>query len=51
MLRTLLAVSFILLALIAPVWIPAPVVRVLATRPYPTRREDDAPIAGRQREA
>jgi hypothetical protein len=50
MLRTLLVVSFLLLALVAPVWIPAPAVRVLAPRPSPTRRED-GPTAGRQRSA
>jgi hypothetical protein len=43
MLRTLLIASFLLLALIAPVWIPAPVVKALAARPAPTRRMDGAP--------
>ena len=40
MLRTLLIVSFLVLALIAPVWIPVPATKVLASRPCATRRED-----------
>jgi hypothetical protein len=38
MLRALLVVSLLLLALVAPVGIPAPVSRVLAHRPAVTRR-------------
>jgi hypothetical protein len=41
MLRTLLIVSFLVLALIAPVWIPVGAVRVLAPRPAATRLEED----------
>jgi len=41
MLRTLLVVSFTCLALIAPVWIPVPIARVLADRPSPTREKDE----------
>jgi hypothetical protein len=41
MLRTLLIVLFLVLALIAPVWIPAGAVRALAHRPAATRLEED----------
>jgi hypothetical protein len=41
MLRTLLIVSFLLLALIAPVWIPGPAARALVSRPAATRLEED----------
>jgi hypothetical protein len=41
MLRTLLIVSFLVLALIAPVWIPVPSARVLAHRPSATRLDED----------
>jgi hypothetical protein len=41
MLRTLALVSFLVLAVIAPVWIPVPAARVLAPRPAATRREDE----------
>jgi hypothetical protein len=41
MLRALLIVSFVVLALIAPVWIPAPVARLQAPRPAATRLEED----------
>jgi hypothetical protein len=40
MLRTLLIVSFLVLAVIAPVWIPVPAARVLAPRPSATRLDD-----------
>ncbi len=41
MLRTFLMVLFILLALIAPVWIPGPGARNLVARPVATRLEED----------
>ena len=41
MLRTLLIVAFLVLAVIAPVWIPVPVARALVSRPAATRVEDD----------
>jgi hypothetical protein len=41
MLRTLLIVLFMLLALIAPVPIPAPVARLFASRPVAARVEED----------
>jgi len=41
MLRTLLIVSFLVLAVIAPVWIPVPAARIPATRPAATRLEED----------
>jgi hypothetical protein len=41
MLRTVLVVSFLVLAVIAPVWIPAPVVKLLAARPCATRLEEE----------
>jgi hypothetical protein len=37
----LLIVSFLVLAVIAPVWIPIPAVKALAPRPVATRREED----------
>jgi hypothetical protein len=40
MLRTLLVVSFLLLALVAPVWIPPPAIRISAPRATATRRVD-----------
>ena len=40
MLRTALIVSFLVLAIIAPVWIPVPIAKVLANRPAPTRKKD-----------
>jgi hypothetical protein len=47
----MLVVAFLLLALIAPVWIPAPAVRALAARPSATRREGRLTAAGKQRSA
>ena len=41
MLRTLLIVSFLLLAMIAPVWIPVRAIKVLAARPVATRMKED----------
>jgi hypothetical protein len=41
MLRTLLVVSFLVLAVIAPVWIPVPAAKVLAPRPAATRLKED----------
>ena len=41
MLRTLLIVSFLILAVIAPVWIPVPAAKVLAPRPAATRLDED----------
>jgi hypothetical protein len=41
MLRTLLFVAFLFLAVIAPVWIPVPVVRALAARPAATRLQEE----------
>ena len=40
-LRTVLTIAILLLAIIAPVWIPAPAARVLAPRPSATRPDDD----------
>jgi hypothetical protein len=40
LLRTLLIISFLLLALIAPVWIPVPAARKRAPRPVATRLLD-----------
>jgi hypothetical protein len=41
MLRTLLILTFLILALIAPVWIPIPAARLLANRPSATRLNED----------
>jgi hypothetical protein len=41
MLRTFLIVLFLILAMIAPVWIPVPAGRVLAPRPVASRVEED----------
>jgi hypothetical protein len=41
MLRTLLIVSFLVLAVVAPVWIPVPAAKVVATRPAATRLKED----------
>ena len=41
MLRTLLIVLFLLLAMIAPVWIPVRAIRLLAARPVGTRLKED----------
>jgi hypothetical protein len=41
MLRTLLIVLFMILALIAPVPIPAPVARLFASRPTATKLDED----------
>jgi hypothetical protein len=41
MLRTLLIIGFLLLALIAPVWIPVPSTKALVARPAATRLEED----------
>jgi hypothetical protein len=41
MLRTLLVVSFLVLAVIAPVWIPVPAVRALTARPCATRLHEE----------
>jgi hypothetical protein len=41
MLRTLLILSFLALAVIAPVWIPVPAAKALAPRPSATRLEED----------
>ena len=41
MLRVVLIVAFLILALIAPVWIPAPVIKVLTARPVATRLDED----------
>jgi hypothetical protein len=41
MLRTLLVIGFLVLALIAPVWIPVSIVRVLTHRPAATRVEEE----------
>jgi hypothetical protein len=41
MLRTLLILSFLVLAVIAPVWIPVPAAKVLTPRPCATRLEDE----------
>ena len=41
MLHTLLIVLFLILAVIAPVWIPVSPARVLAPRPSATRFDDD----------
>src|SRR5581483_8807970 len=40
-LRTLLIGSFLVLAVVAPVWVPAPVARALAPRATAARRDDD----------
>jgi hypothetical protein len=40
-LRTLLIVFFLLLALIAPVWIPVRTARAMTSRPAATRLEED----------
>jgi hypothetical protein len=41
MLRTLLIVGFLVLAMIAPVWIPVLAVKALAPRPTATRLDED----------
>jgi hypothetical protein len=41
MLRTLLMLGFLVLAMIAPVWIPSRVVKALAPRPSATRLDED----------
>jgi hypothetical protein len=41
MLRTLLIIAFLVLAVIAPVWIPVPAARVPAPRPSATRLDED----------
>jgi hypothetical protein len=41
MLRTLLILAFVVLALIAPVWIPVPAAKVSASRPVATRLDED----------
>jgi hypothetical protein len=41
MLRTVLVVSFLVLAVIAPVWIPVRVAKALAPRPAATRLKED----------
>ena len=41
MLRSFLIVSFLVLAVIAPVWILVAAVRALAPRPTATRLEED----------
>lgn len=41
MLRTLLILAFVVLALIAPVWIPVSAVKLLASRPVATRLDED----------
>jgi hypothetical protein len=41
MLRTVLIVSFLVLAVIAPVWIPVPAATVFAPRPVATRLDED----------
>ena len=41
MLRTLLIVSFLVLALIAPVWIPVAAVKALTPRPAASRLDED----------
>jgi hypothetical protein len=41
MLRTSLIVLFLLLALIAPVWIPVSAIKVLTHRPAAARLEED----------
>jgi hypothetical protein len=41
MLRTLLIISFLVLALVAPVWIPVPAARASAGRPVATRLLDE----------
>ena len=41
MIRTLLIVAFLVLAVIAPVWIPVPAAKGLAPRPCATRLDED----------
>jgi hypothetical protein len=41
MLRTLFIISFLLLAMIAPVWIPVRAIKVLTARPAATRLKED----------
>ena len=41
MLRTVLIVSFLVLAVLAPVWIPVPAAKVLAPRPSAARLKED----------
>jgi hypothetical protein len=41
MLRTLLIVFFLVLAVIAPVWIPVRAAKLWAPRPAATRRKED----------
>jgi hypothetical protein len=41
MLRALLIVSFLMLAVIAPVWIPVPAASALAPRPAATGLDED----------
>jgi hypothetical protein len=41
MLRTVLIVSFLVLAVIVPVWIPVPAAKVLAPHPSATRLDED----------
>ena len=41
MLRTVLIVSFLVLAVLAPVWIPVPAAKVSASRPVATRLDED----------
>jgi hypothetical protein len=41
MLRTLLIFAFLVLALIAPVWIPVAAVRALTPRPAASRLDED----------
>ena len=41
MLRVVLIVAFLILALIVPIWIPAPVIKVLTARPVATRLDED----------
>jgi hypothetical protein len=41
LLRTLLIISFLVLALVAPVWIPLPAARALTGRPVATRLLDE----------
>jgi hypothetical protein len=41
MFRTLWIVSFLLLAMIAPVWIPVRSMKLLAVRPVATRLKED----------
>jgi hypothetical protein len=41
LLRTLLIVGFLVLAMIAPVWIPVLAVKALVSRPTATRLDED----------